>query len=177
MRAARVIGVVAIGLLLGAASARSTASPTATVVPLVACERIVLRVAHHAAYRLVLDAISLPATTLPQVVALPQNVAEQERWRYWSKAGLIVRGGSPEVNVSIPASWRNRAAIGWGNSGAVDSLRIVSCRPSGPRKQWNAYAGGFYLRSRSACVPVIFRVGGRSAIVRFGVGRSCGTGG
>ena len=36
-----------------------------------------------------------------------------------------------------------------------------------------AYAGGFFLRSPSVCVPLIFRVGARSATVRFGIGRRC----
>jgi len=33
---------------------------------------------------------------------------------------------------------------------------------------------GFYLRSRSACVPLVVGVGRRSAVVRVGVGRRCG---
>ena len=39
--------------------------------------------------------------------------------------------------------------------------------------QGYAYSGGFFLRSRAACVPLVFRVGSRSAVVRFGVGRRC----
>jgi hypothetical protein len=37
-----------------------------------------------------------------------------------------------------------------------------------------AYAGGFQLRVRAACVPLVFRVGRRSATARFGLGRACG---
>ena len=33
------------------------------------------------------------------------------------------------------------------------------------------YAGGFYLRSPSACLPLVFRVGRRSETVRFGIGQ------
>jgi hypothetical protein len=59
----------------------------------------------------------------------------------------------------------------------VSSLRIASCplvrEGAGPRPRWNAYAGGFYLRTRSVCVPLVVRVGGRSRTVRFGVGRPC----
>jgi hypothetical protein len=36
-----------------------------------------------------------------------------------------------------------------------------------------AYAGGFVLRVRAACLPLEFRVGERSAVVRFGLGRKC----
>jgi hypothetical protein len=84
----------------------------------------------------------------------------------------VIRGGPPPVTVSVPRAWRNRAAITWGNTGAESALRISS----GPRwesKIWNAYAGGFLLRSRSAFVPLIFRVGKRSTTVRFGLAEVC----
>jgi hypothetical protein len=54
----------------------------------------------------------------------------------------------------------------------VSTLRVASCAPR-ETKVWNAYAGGFLLRYRSACVPLIFTVGGRSATVRFGLARVC----
>jgi hypothetical protein len=38
---------------------------------------------------------------------------------------------------------------------------------------WNPYVGGFVLRSRAGCVPLEFRVGGRTATVRFGIGKRC----
>jgi hypothetical protein len=66
-----------------------------------------------------------------------------------------------------------RAAIIWGNGNydPASSLRIAGCG-SDPNVG-NAYAGGFYLRSRSACLPLTFRVGRRSATIRFGIGRRC----
>ena len=88
------------------------------------------------------------------------------------KAGLLIRGDSPPVSVTVPKAWRTRAAITWGNSGTVSALRIASCPRFGD-EAWNVYAGGFLLRSRSACVPLTFRVGNRSATVRFGLGRAC----
>jgi hypothetical protein len=48
-------------------------------------------------------------------------------------------------------------------------LRFASC--AGRAREGRAYAGGFYLRARSGCVPLVFRVGARAATVRFGVGR------
>ena len=50
-------------------------------------------------------------------------------------------------------------------------LGVGSCPP--PATVWNAYAGGFYLRTPSACVPLVFRVGKRSATVWFGLGQAC----
>jgi hypothetical protein len=91
----------------------------------------------------------------------------------WRKAGLAVRGNAPPVDVTVPKAWRTRAAITWGDSAIVSALRIAPCAPFLPPKVWNAYAGGFYLRSRTACVPLIFRVGQRRQTVRFGLGRRC----
>lgn len=95
-------------------------------------------------------------------------------WAYFRKYGLSIRASSPALLVTIPKEWRHRAAIGWGNdAGAVSSLRLLSC----PRQQgaWSGYAGGFYLRSASGCVPVMFEVGRRTATARFAIGRSCDT--
>jgi hypothetical protein len=118
-------------------------------------------------YRLVLGVLSVPPAYLGQ------GVATHERpWAYWWKAGLVLRASGEAVTVSVPDAWGNRAAT-WGNGGnsLVGSLRIAGCG-SDPT-MGNAYAGGFYLRSRSGCVPLIFRVGRSTATVRFGLGRAC----
>ena len=117
-------------------------------------------------YRLVLGAVSVPPAYLRQVVPTGQ------RRGYWRKAGLVVRAGSPPVTVTVPKEWRHRAAITWGNStGIVASVRLTGCEPA--LNVGHAYAGEFYLRSPSACLPLIFRVGRRTATVRFGLGRRC----
>jgi hypothetical protein len=68
------------------------------------------------------------------------------------------------------ALWRK--AITWGNRGGpVSAVRIARCK--GPAAVGHAYAGGFFLRARASCVPILFRVGARSATVRFGLGRRC----
>ena len=119
-------------------------------------------------YREVLDHVSVPGIYIPQTVRVDEG-----RWRYWSKAGLVVRSGSETVTVIVPATWRGRAGITWGNggNGVMGSLRIAGCGTDPDIA--NAYAGGFFLRTRSACIPLVFRVGGRSETVRFGVGRRC----
>ena len=118
-------------------------------------------------YRSVLRVASVPPAYMSQIVHLRDGA-----WPYWRKAGLVVRASRGPVTVSIPLAWRKRAAITWGgNTGIASSLRIARCG-SDP-SHGNAYAGGFYLRSRSACLPLIFRAGSRSTTVRFGLGRRC----
>jgi hypothetical protein len=118
-------------------------------------------------YRSVLRVVSVPPAYISKVVHLRDGA-----WPYWTKAGLVVRAGREPVTVSVPLAWIKRAAITWGgNTGIASSLRIARCGSDPSRG--NAYAGGFYLRSRSACLPLIFRVGSRSTTVRFGLGRRC----
>jgi hypothetical protein len=90
----------------------------------------------------------------------------------WRKAGLVVRGDSPPVRVSVPKEWLTRVAVGWGSVRETGVLRIASCPPSGALGDWNPYAGGFSLR-RPACVPLTFRVGTREKTVRFSIGKRC----
>lgn len=117
-------------------------------------------------YRLVLNTFSVPPAYLRQVVQVGG------RWPYWRKAGLVIRAGVSAVTVTVPRAWRSRAAIIWGNAGnPASSLRFASC--AGRSREGRAYAGGLYLRARSGCVPLVFRVGARAATVRFGAGRRC----
>jgi hypothetical protein len=118
-------------------------------------------------YRQVLGFVAVPPAFMRQVVP-----THQEPWTYWHKQGLIVRASGEAVTVTVPKTWRKRAAITWGNSGGpVSSLRIEGCGAS--TDVGHAYAGGFLLRSPSACIPLIFSVGKRSTTVRFGVGQRC----
>ncbi len=66
-------------------------------------------------------------------------------------------------------------AIIWGNGNydAGSSIQLAGVCGTRDTGVGNAYAGGFYLRSRTACVPLVFRVGDRSATLRFGIGRRC----
>jgi len=147
------------------AAAAPGTTPTVPCADRIAVTRFPYR---ESGYRVVLGVISAPPAYLPQDV-----VATHRRpWTYWLKQGLVVRANGMTVTVSVPARWRARAAITWGNNtGIVSSLRIAGC--GSDQHAGNAYAGGFFLRARSGCVPLIFRVGTRSAIVRFGIGRRC----
>ncbi len=105
-------------------------------------------------YRVVLGVVSAPPPFLGQPVALREGP-----WPYWLKVGLVVEAGAPSVSIRVPERW--------------NSIQIAGgCGTTDPGVG-NAYAGGFYSRSRAACVPLVFRVGGRRATVRFGIGRRC----
>ena len=138
--------------------------------PTVTCDSIVTLTGSFSwrPKHVVLGVVAVPPAYIPQT--MPTGVA---RWPYWSKAGLVVRADSPPVVVRVPSAWRSRVAIGWGNAGGR-ALRIAPCPPSSSLGDWNPYSGGFQLRSRAACVPLEFHVGGRRATVRFGVGKRCG---
>lgn len=163
MRLLLVVVVVVAGLTAAAASSAPT--------PTVTCDKIILPAGSGTAggYRVVLGVVSVPPAYLRQVVATGSRP-----WTHWRKAGLVIRGNSLPVYVTVPKAWRGRAAITWGNSGTTSSLRIARCPPTDDAKPWNAYAGGFLLRSRAACVPLVLQVGTRRATVRFGIGKRCG---
>jgi hypothetical protein len=121
-------------------------------------------------YRQVLGVIAVPPAYMKQVVP-----TGEQPWAYWHKQGLVIRATRQSVTVTVPKESRKRAAITWGNSGGpVSSLRIEGCKATSANVGY-AFAGGFLLRSPSACIPLTFRVGRRSATVRFGLGQRCHT--
>ena len=87
------------------------------------------------------------------------------------QVGLSIQAGNRPVLISVPKAWRTRVGIGWGGAGPYSALRFEACSP--PPTFWNAFAGGFSLRDRSACVPLVIQVGSQSRTVRFGIGRRC----
>jgi hypothetical protein len=162
------VRVVLVGFVLALAA---LAPPAASAPPSrVGCDSVIYPVGDVVwkPRRVVLGVVAVPPLHIPQTVE-----SFDRRWPYWSKSGLVVRADSPPVRVSVPRRWRTRAAIGWGQVDATSALRIESCPPLSRPEGWNPYSGGFHLRSRAACVPLRFTVAGRSATVRFGVGKRC----
>jgi hypothetical protein len=118
-------------------------------------------------YRVVLGVVSAPPARLQKGGSNPG------RWPYFSKAGLGVHASRGPVTITVPPAWRTRVAIGWGNNiGTSSTIRITRCPPAPGR--WNFYAGGFFTRSATVCVPLTFRIGARMRTIRFGVGTRCG---
>ena len=163
------VGALSASCLGGSSQSAAVSAPRTNVQLVVTCDQVILRPKSPFSdgYRRVLEVISVPQAYIPQVVRITGG-----RWPYWEKSGLVVRAGRSPVTVSVPQAWRTRAAITWGNAKpAVSSLRISPC-PS-PPNVWNAYAGGFFMRSRGACIPLVFQVGDRRQVVRFGIDRRC----
>lgn len=135
----------------------------------VGCDQIIQQ-AGQPGGRLVLGVLAVPPARLEQGAPTAARP-----WAYFAKWGIAVRAGSPAVLITVPEAWRDRAGIGWGNNlGVVSSLRLLSC----PRQlgAWNVYAGGFYLRSPSGCVPLVFHIGRQTAILSFAIGSgTCGS--
>jgi hypothetical protein len=155
-----------LALVLALAASSIRAAPSVTPVR-VGCDQIIDHERSKPGdYRLVLGIVAVPPARMQRAVRV------SGRWPFWHKAGLVIHASRRAVTVTVPQAWRRRVAITWGNdTGIVSSLRLAPC-PSPPHV-WNAYAGGFYLRSATACVPLAFRVADRQKLVRFGIGRSC----
>ena len=165
LRIAAVAGLLA---LLGAVAVQAAPRVDATV----GCDRIALRERSGVedGHRILLGAVSIPSA--PHIAA--STVRMQKRhWPFFRNAGLAVRGGAVGVTVEVPEGWRDQVALSWGGSPASSVVRFEPCGAS-PGRGWNAFAGGFHLRSRADCVPLHVRVGGMSTTVRVGVGRACG---
>lgn len=119
-------------------------------------------------YRLVLGAVSVPPAYLEQVAPTGPTP-----WTHFGKSGMVVQAGAEPVTITVPPVWRQRVGIVWGSAGhgVFHTIRIAGCRFD--PKRGNAYAGGFFLRRPSLCVPLVFGVGSRRQTVRFGIGRRC----
>ena len=118
--------------------------------------------------RIVLGVISVPPGYRPQGAA-PSG---DKTWMYSAKVDVVLRTDQPPVEVSVPKEWRKRVAISLGNTKIVHSLRVSTCPNIG--LPWNAFEGAVYLKVRTACVPLTFRVDQQTATVRFGFGQRCG---
>jgi hypothetical protein len=166
---------LALGVAAQAAGDGSASKSVGEFVPTVRCDEVTLYFKRSADvgsdYRLVLGTFAVPPAYLAQTVRDPTSAP----FLYSAKAGLAIRASTAVETVSLPNNWRDRARIVWGAPGTpAAAVRFAPCpSPSGSPIAWNGYSGGFMLRAKSACVPLIFAVGHRRATIRFGVGRRC----
>jgi hypothetical protein len=159
-------------VLLGTAAAVAEAQTAASADATVSCDRIVLRGGPGAedGFRILLGAVSVPGS---RHLAHRAAATNNPHWRYYRNAGIAIRAGTSAVSVTVPEGWRDRVAISWGDSPASSSVNFAPCERS-RAGVWNSYSGGFHLRTRGDCVPLLVTVGGMSTTVRIGVGRACG---
>ena len=162
------ISLALLGVLVTGAQARGPQSAE----PTVGCDRIVLRDNAGAAdgFRILLESVSMPGW---RHLARDTSVVESRSWRYYRNAGLAIRAGTSAVSVSVPEVWRDRVALSWGGSRPSSTVRFAAC-PGSAAGVWNSFSGGFHLRARADCVPLLVTVGGMSTTVRVGIGRACG---
>lgn len=165
------ICAIALALLGGSvASARTGAGREA--VPTVSCDQIVLRDKSGSAdgFRVLLERVSVPGA---RHLAREAATTARGAWSHYRNAGLAIRGGTSAVSVSVPEGWRDRVALSWGGSRPSSSIQFAPCAATSGGL-WNFYSGGFHLRGRADCAPLVVTSGGLSTTVRVGVGRTCG---
>ena len=171
MRPFRTARAVAIILTVGVCAVPAASSgDVGQFVATVRCNEVVLhsKTGSGSGYRAVLGAVSAPPRYIPRIV----TDASSAPFSHWSKAGLWIRAGNTVVTVSLPKEWQGKARIVWGAPGTpATAVRFGPC-PS-EVATWDGYAGGFLLRAKSACLPLIFSVGDRRTTLRFGVGQRC----
>lgn len=117
--------------------------------------------------QLILGRIAINAGSMQATVP----VRNTGPWRYWQKRAILIRANTGPVSVSVPPSWRERAAITYGTAPIGRSLVLRSCQK--PKGVWDAYAGGLYLRNPAACIPLVFRLGNRHTTVHLRVTGRC----
>jgi len=152
-----------------AAPATTQAATAGSSLPVVSCNASIGGARYSGTEngnRVVLDGVSVPPD--PPEGASPSGT---KGWPYFAEVGVILRVDQPPVDVSVPKASRTGAAISWDQSKPVPAVRFETCPSLG--LAWNAYAGGIYLKERTACVPLTFQVGERSETLRIGIGERC----
>jgi hypothetical protein len=99
-------------------------------------------------------------------------------FHYFGKQGIDVKAGSSSVYLIVPAAWRNRASLVYGDSGGREGssiVRIKGCSAPDQSTPWLAYPGGFYVR-KPLCLPLRIRVGTQSTVIRVSLGKACPSG-
>jgi hypothetical protein len=99
-------------------------------------------------------------------------------FHYWGKQGVEVKAGRGPVDLIVPAAWRNRASLVYGDSSGSDGasmVRIKGCSAADASAPWLAYAGGFFAR-KPVCLPLLVRAGTQSSVVSLSLGTRCPSG-
>jgi hypothetical protein len=122
-------------------------------------------------YEAIAEAVALP-TSSSATTALQTSVHDgAEGLRLFAKAGLLVKTGA-EATLVVPEAWRDRLAIGWGNTSGGHPAAVLEVGPCEGPGEWLVYPGGFFVEDAS-CVPLLISDGGSEHRVHVGVGAPC----
>lgn len=90
--------------------------------------------------------------------------------RLFAKTGLLIRSGSGELEIRVPAEFHDRVAIRWGNP-RTDTHRLVvpSCQSD---TEWLAFAGGISVADPE-CITLEVDNGSTVEAFSMGIGEAC----
>jgi hypothetical protein len=111
------------------------------------------------------------ALTTGRVLQTSPSGESDPRAALFAKDGLLVRRGSP-FELIVPARWRNRLSISWGDAPRTTRLKVAACPANAPGNEWLAFAGGYFV-PKPACVPLIVKTATATRRVHIGVGTRC----
>jgi hypothetical protein len=164
---------VAAALLSLAAASPEHPSSAAPVEKTLTCDELNgFDKAPPSGWRVILGRVALPPERWFR--SRPRYGRDYLPFPYFAKAGLEVHAQRAPFDLVVPAGWRGRLALGWGEDHTprfASVIHVPRCAPVLGRA-WLWWAGGYFLR-RPACVPVIVRSGARTTEVRLAIGRPC----
>jgi hypothetical protein len=145
-------------------------APVAAVVQLDCGQSIATLSEPDLGTEVVLDVVALQTSAAAATALQTQDErATDPGVRLWAKSGLVVRGGAAFA-LEVPASHRDRLALGWGSPAPM--ARRVEVAGCGSTGQWLAFAGGFW-GADVGCVPVDVVTGAARQTVTIGFGAPC----
>jgi hypothetical protein len=163
------VGVVCVVLAVAVSGAMPTRAGAATKTTLACKDFVAAPSAPPASYSVVLRRVALPTGKAFQAVDARDPRSSR---KYFAKQGLLVKPGAP-FQLIVPAAWKTRLTLEWGNPGtATDHLWVSGCASTKRGARWLAYVGGFWV-SKPACIPVVVKAAGKQRTVHIGAGKAC----
>lgn len=166
---------IVLAVWLGTASSHEATATSKRVPPGIAPRKVVtcadavlLNPSPSRGFRVLFDRVALPPKRLQRPSAAPQN----HPLHYFAKQGLEVRAGRGPVELIVPTAWRDRLALGFGETGGPQQASVIKVLGCQAHKAWYVYPGGYFLL-RPACVPLVIRTAGQTARLEIGIGMPC----
>jgi hypothetical protein len=120
-------------------------------------------------YSVVLNKVALPTK---KAFGASHVRPHAPKSKYFAKQGLYVKAGAT-FELIVPAAWKSRVTIGWGNPGKdTTHLYVTGCTPIKKGAHWLVFAGGFTM-NKPACIPIVVKSGAQQKTVHVGAGKAC----